>query len=328
MKKDIFIFTNGTLRRKDNTVCYESENERKFIPVEELNSLYIFGEVDVNKRLLEFLGQKGICLHFFNYYDYYVGTYYPREIYNSGLVILKQAEHYLDYGKRLLLAKKFVEGAFSNIIIILRYYNSRGVTLNDEIEGIIMRTAEGNNASSIETLMALEGNTRELYYSCFNKIIQKDDFRFIRRTRNPPVDKINALISFGNSLLYATILAEIYQTQLDPRIGYLHSTNRRKFSLNLDISEIFKPIIVDRTIFTLLNKGILNEHDFNKEFNGIVLNDSGKRKFVQEYNSKLETVINHPKLGASVSYKRIIRLELYKLQKHLIENEEYIPRKV
>ena len=123
--------------------------------------------------------------------------------------------------------------------------------------------------------------------------------------------------------MYTTVLSEIYETQLDPRIGYLHSTNNRRFTLNLDIAEIFKPIIVDRVIFSLINKKMLTKDDFQKEMRGIILNEKGKRKFIEEYNEKLSTTIKHKDLNTRVSYKRLIRLEIYKLQKYITENEEY-----
>ncbi|ADQ08232.1 CRISPR-associated protein Cas1 [Caldicellulosiruptor hydrothermalis 108] len=325
MKKDLYVFNSGFLRRKDNTIMFETDEGKKYFPVEEIESVFIFGEVDINKRFLEFMTEKNICVHFFNRYEYYVGTYYPREHYNSGIVILKQVEFYNDYNKRITIARSIVEGAVLNMLVVLRYYNSRGNMLKDEIETIERMRHNISACSDVNTLMALEGNIREIYYRCFNKILDDENFTFVRRSKNPPLDRINALISFGNSLLYATTLGEIYQTQLDPRIGYLHSTNQRKFSLNLDISEIFKPIIVDRVIFSLVNKKVLSEKHFEKELNGIILNDQGKKLFVSEYNQKLYSTIMHPKLNTQVSYKRLIRMEAYKLQKLFLENIEYKP---
>ena len=136
---------------------------------------------------------------------------------------------------------------------------------------------------------------------------------------------LDALISFGNTLLYTTVLSEIYKTHLDPRIGYLHSTNFRSFTLNLDVAEIFKPIIVDRTIFSLLNKNVLKSGDFLKELNGVYLNEKGKKIFVQEYQDKLETTITHKRLGREVSYRTLLRLELYKIEKHIMNDNEYQP---
>ena len=107
MKKPVYIFSNGELKRKDNTLFFENEEGKKYIPVNGTSEIHIFGEVDINKRFLEFATTSEIILHFYNYYGYYAGTYYPREHLNSGYMILKQAEHYLDNEKRLELAKEF-----------------------------------------------------------------------------------------------------------------------------------------------------------------------------------------------------------------------------
>jgi len=122
------------------------------------------------------------------------------------------------------------------------------------------------------------------------------------------------------------ILSEIYKTYLDPRIGFLHSTNFRKFSLNLDIAEIFKPIMVDRLIFTLINKKMITKNEFDHEHGGgVLLNEKGKRTFIEQMELRLRTTINHRHLGRNVTYRNLYRLELYKLQKHLLENIPYVP---
>ena len=119
MRRPVYIFSDGRLERKQNTISFltEEDNKRKYIPVETISELYIFGEIDLNKRILEFLTQNEILIHFFNHYGYYIGSFYPREHYNSGFLILKQAEHYLDMRKRMRLAKAFVKGAVENIVI-------------------------------------------------------------------------------------------------------------------------------------------------------------------------------------------------------------------
>lgn len=325
MKKDIYIFNNGELKRKNNTLYFEGGEGKKYLPVEQINNIWVFGEVDINKKFLEFISEKEIVLHYFNYFGYYVGSFYPREHLNSGHVILNQAKYYLDHDKRIAVARKFIQGAVLNILVTLKYYRNRGIELGDEITYIENMYETIAGISEIDVLMAIEGNIREKYYKCFDKIIRKKEFEFERRSKRPPLNKLNALISFGNSLIYTTILGEIYQTQLDPRIGYLHSTNSRSFTLNLDIAEIFKPIIVDRVIFSLLNKNVITAKDFQRQLNGLILNESGKKKFIAEYNDKLDTTLKHPKLNNRVSYKRLIRLELYKLQKHITEDEVYTP---
>ncbi len=325
MKKRIYLFSNGTLSRESNTLVLIKNGSKHFIPVADVNSILVFGEVDINKRLLEFLTEQNIPLHFFNYYGYYIGSYLPRRYYNAGIITLKQAEHYLDREKRLDIARVIVKGSIRNMLVVLNYYRNRGIDTSDEIKRI--ESILGNVARCVEVneLMGNEGNSREIYYNAFNKILKDENFSYSGRSRRPPTTKLNSLISFGNSMLYITILNEVMKTHLDPRIGYLHSTNSRKFSLNLDMAEIFKPFLVDRCIFTLVNKSMLNEHDFMQELNGIYLSESGRRKFLHEFESRLATTIMHKKLRRKISYQGIIRMELYKLEKHILGDEEYKP---
>jgi CRISPR-associated protein Cas1 len=326
MKQTIYIFSNGELKRKENTLFFLSaDGEKKFIPVENVKEIFAFGEITLNSKLLNFLTEKEIILHYFNYYDYYSGSFYPREHYNSGYMIINQAKFYFDNEKRLFLAKKFVEGAAKNSLKILKYYKRREKNLEkyiNEIEGLIITAS---NQEELSQIMAFEGQIKQTYYSAFNEIIKNPEFSFIIRSRRPPKDYLNALISFANSIIYTMVLSDIYQTHLDPRIGYLHTTNFRRFTLNLDVAEIFKPVIGDRTILSAINKGIITEKDFDKNFNGIILNDSGRKKFLQLLEDRLKQTIKHHSLKKQVSYRRLIRLELYKMEKHLMEEKKYSP---
>ncbi len=325
MKNRIYIFQNGELKRKDNTLYFENEQGKKYIPIENTSEILIFGEVDVNKRFLEFATQAEIIIHFFNHYGYYIGSFYPREHYNSGFMILKQAEFYMDNLKRLKLAKMIVKGAALNILRVLKYYQNRGKNIEDIVVVINDFQEKAQASDDTNSLLGLEGNIRNVYYQAFDQIIDNPDFSLVKRSRRPPENALNALISFGNSLLYVEVLREIYQTHLDPRIGFLHSTNFRSFTLNLDVAEIFKPIIIDRCIFNLLNKKMIKLKHFLKELNGIVLNEDGRKLFIQEYETRLKTTIKLSDTKDEVSYSRIIRRELYKLEKHLIGEKEYVP---
>ncbi len=319
----IYIFSSGELKRKGNTLYFESEGTKKYVPVENTREILIFGEVSINKKFLEFLSQKEIILHYFSHYGYYMGSFYPREHYNSGYIILKQAEYYMDEAKRLRLAISFVRGAKGNALRNLKYYLRRGALLEDIIGKIELLSLE--DVKSIEELMAIEGNIKQLYYSGFDRIIKNEAFAFQKRSKRPPMNRLNALISFVNSIIYVTCLSEIYHTHLDPRIGFLHASNFRRFSLNLDIAEVFKPLLGDRLIFSVLNKGIIKQKDFERRMNGISLNEYGKRKVVKEIDERLRDTIKHEKLGRNVSYRTLIRMEAYKIEKHLIGEEIYTP---
>ncbi len=240
---------------------------------------------------------------------------------------LQQASAYSDDAKRLTLARLFVTGALKNIEKVLMYYARRDPKkdVEDILRDIRSSISQVDEQHDISTLMALEGNARQRYYQAWDEILADDDFKFESRTKRPPQNRLNALISFGNSMVYVACLSEIYQTRLDPRIGFLHATNYRRYSLNLDLAEIFKPIIVDRTIFTLVNKKMLTASSFKRDAGGILLTDKGRQVFVKAYDERLKSTLKIPRLGRHVSYKRLIRMECYKLEKHLLEDEPYAP---
>jgi len=324
MKKSIYIFSSGEIKRKQNTIYFESkEGKKKFLPVENIREILIFGEASVNKKALEFFTMNEIILHFFNYYDYYIGSYYPREHYNSGYMILKQAEFYNDYTKRIELAKAFVKGASDNSFKNLRYYDSRGAKLSENMDKISSLSDSIEEVKTIDELMAVEGNIKDQYYKSFDFIIKNPDFLFEKRTKRPPRNYINSMVSFINSLVYTDVLSAIYRTHLDPRIGYLHTTNFRRFTLNLDVAEIFKPVIGDRLIFSLINRGIIKKSDFDTRSGGIRFKENAMKEIVRKYDEKMSTTIKVKNLKRKVSYRNLILLELYKIEKHLIGEKTY-----
>ena len=325
MGKRLYVLSSGRLRRHQNTLVLETDEGKRFFPVEQVEEIHVFGEVDLNKRLLGFLTQQHIPVHFYGHNGYYIGTYYPREHYNSGYMILRQAEHYLDEEKRLDLARRFVDGALFNLRKVVRYYRNRGKEVATFEEAIERHRARLPAATTPAALMQVEGQAREAYYQAFDRILEKPDFAFGTRSRRPPRNRINALISFGNTLLYTAVLSQIYRTHLDPRIGYLHATNFRRFSLNLDVAEVFKPLLVDRTIFRLIATEQLQARHFDEELGGIYLDERGRKIFLQAWEQRLETTFYHRGLKRKVSYRRALRLELYKIQRHLMGEKPYTP---
>lgn len=176
--------------------------------------------------------------------------------------------------------------------------------------------------ADVNALRGIEGKMRERYYQAWRHILS-EGWTFERRVRRPPDNEVNALISFGNSHLYTVCLGEIYRTQLTPTISYLHEPGARRFSLALDLSEIFKPLIVDRAIFRLINTGQLKDSHFDRSLDGCFLTDAGKKLFLAAWEERLATTIKHRRLGRSVSYRHLIRLECYKLIRHLTGVESY-----
>jgi CRISPR-associated protein Cas1 len=148
------------------------------------------------------------------------------------------------------------------------------------------------------------------------------------RSKQPPGNELNAMISFGNMMCYSLCLNQLYHTQLNPTISFLHEPGFRRFSLALDLAEIFKPVLVDRIIFRLLNKKEIQSKHFDLKMNSCILKESGKKIYVRAWEERINETFKHPVLNRSVSYKHLIKLECYKLSKHLLGLDEYKPYKV
>ncbi|MBQ8802546.1 MAG: type I-B CRISPR-associated endonuclease Cas1 [Tyzzerella sp.] len=323
MKQSFYVYNNGDLKRKDNTLQFTSyEGVKRDIPIERISDIYVMSEMSFNTSFLNYISQYGIPIHFFNYYNFYTGSFYPRENLLAGQLLVKQVEHYSDSGKRITLARKFIEAAADNIYRNLRYYNGRGKEVIEYMQEVNDLRKKLPKTSSIEELMGVEGNIRKRYYAAWNVIVNQE-IQFEKRVMHPPDNMINSLISFVNSLVYTKVLSEIYHTQLNPTISYLHEPGARRYSLSLDIAEVFKPLIGDRLIFSLLNRNQITEKSFTKELNFLHLKKEASRLIVTEFEERLKKTIMHKELGRQVSYQYLMRLEAYKLIKHLIGEKEY-----
>lgn len=331
MKKSYYLFNPGRMSRKDNTLKFvpvgEDGNEGipKYIPVESVDNLYTFGALDANSALYNFLGKEQISVHFFDYYEHYTGSFLPKEYLLSGKVLVAQTNAYSKLSKRMVIAQKFIEGAAFNMLKNLRYYNNRSKDTTPQIEKLESLMLQIPASTEIDMLMGIEGNIRQTYYEAFDLII--NDFEMGNRSKQPPSNEVNAMISFVNMMCYTLCLDMIYHTQLNPTISFLHQPGFRRFSLALDLAEVFKPLLADRLIFALLNKKIIQKSDFDQQLNSCLLKDSGRKKVVKAWDEKLNETIKHRSLGRNVSYKHLVKLECYKLVKHILGMEEYKPFK-
>lgn len=323
MQQSFYVYNNGDLKRKDNTLRFTSyDGEKRDIPIERISDIYVMSEMSFNTTFLSYISQYGIPIHFFNYYNFYTGSFYPKESNLAGQLLVNQVQHYTEYDKRLLIAKKFIQAAADNIYRNLRYYNGRDKNVSDYMKDIDSLRTGLVGVKSIQELMGIEGNIRKKYYAAWSVIINQE-IEFDKRVMHPPDNMINSLISFVNSLVYTRTLSEIYHTQLNPTISYLHEPGIRRYSLCLDISEVFKPLIGDRLIFSLLNRKQITEKSFTKELNYLHSKKDASKLIVSEFEKKMKQTIMHKELGRQVSYQYLIRLEAYKLIKHLIGEKEY-----
>jgi len=178
LKRSYYIYNDGELCRKDNTLRFKnSENETRDIPVEQVEDLYIMSEMSFNTHFINLAAKYQIPIHFFNYYSFYTGSFYPKESLLAGNLLVKQVRHYEDDEKRIFLAQHFIDAAAVNLYRNLRYYNGRGKDVQnvmDEMESLRKNIFKTN---AINELMGIEGNIRKQYYSAWNTIVdQKIDF--------------------------------------------------------------------------------------------------------------------------------------------------------
>lgn len=225
------------------------------------------------------------------------------------------------------IARPIVKGIGLNIYELLyHYYKHNKKEVKETIDWIksdFLKSVE--HAEDVKELMAYEGEVWMRFYDDFRYFLP-DDFVMNKRVKRPPDNPINALISFGNTLLYTKTISAIYRTHLDQRISFLHEPSEGRFSLSLDLSEVFKPVIVYRTIFDLINnRKIQVEKHFDKKVNYCLLNEEGRRIFIEAFESRMESVFMHPVLKRKVSYRTAIKLDCYKLIKFILEGKEFIP---
>lgn len=320
-----YIFSMGELSRKDNSIAFRNEKGSFYLPIEETRELYCLNEVSFNTKFLDFISKAGITLHVFNYYGHYSGSFYPKESLISGDLTVRQSIVYVN--ERLKIAKNIVLGIAKNIHEVLyHYYRHDKKELKPFLDWLRVDVPSLlNKELSIEQILFIEGQIWSRFYDSF-KFFLPQEFLLNKRVKRPPDNPMNALISFGNTLLYTKTIASIYHTHLNQSISFLHSPREGRFSLSLDLSEAFKPVVVFRTIFDLVGRKKLQvQKHFDKALNFALLNEDGKKIFISAFEERINETFLHVKLKRKVSYKHCIKLDGYKLTKTIIEGKEFVP---
>lgn len=353
MKRHYYLFTDGTLKRKDHSLIFQqvdenkctsietclpvqdgedvsinisdqSETEKKkpiYIPIGSVESIFCFSETQFTRAVLSHLGKTNIPVFIFDFYGNYAGSYIPREETWNGKKIIEQVRHYLDARLRLVIAREITSASIKNMDSTLAYYDNRGINLVAERVQIQNMLEDANGATAIKRLLGAEGYARKNYYKGWSKILSP--VTFTERSSNPPGDPVNALVSFLYALLYSVCASECYRVGLNPAVSYVHEPGERRCSLCLDIADIFKPLLCDRLVFTLINTKIIDIKKHTKqEAGGYYLNEDGRKLVVKKFDDKIRTTFQHRRLGRSISYRQLIQHEFHKLLSHIMEGKK------
>lgn len=312
-KDDYYITKDSVLKISNNTITVITKEEKVVIPIERVDSIYFIGSGSITTGVIKKLKEYGIILHIYGKYGEYLGTFYPKEKHISGDLTIRQANAYLNHSERMNLAKKFIRGSMKNIERVVSRFKL-GVINPKDIDRI----------STVKQLMQKEGQFRREFYKLIDNRLSPD-YKINKRSRRPPTNRGNAILSFLNSLVYNLVSKEVYYTHLNPSISYLHEPFERRYSLALDVSEIFKPLISEWLLLKLINLKIIKKDVDFEDKNGIFLSKQGRKKVIEHFEEHITNRIKMKRSNKTTSIKELIRIELYKLEKHLLNIKEYKP---
>ncbi len=316
----IYLLRGTEIKRDQNTLVIVTEDrKRRRLPIETLRHIVVLGATRLNSEVATFLGKHGVRVSFLDYYGYFSGSLEPARHHHSGTVHLAQAKLILNQAKRLTMASRILEAGARNMLRNLKYYAYRG---NTELEAPIHeleRQLHSVKAETIEGLMGKEGNFRQTYYAAWGKI--NSALTITKRTRRPPADRINALISFCNGLVYSACAQAIAQTHLDPTLSFVHAPTQARNSLALDLAEVFKPLLADRMIFTLVNKAVLDDVCFQEEGGVCLLSRVGRERVLNEFRDRMDNV----RVAGEIGWRRVLLKEAFAIEAHVLELSEYEP---
>lgn len=323
MKKTFYLYKSGELLRQDYSLVLKEKNGNIiYVPIEQINLIICFNDIVLNKRALGLLNLFSITVFFFNYYGDYIGRYSPKK-YSDGKIIINQVNSFQNH-QRIYISKQIIKAEIKNSLALLKYYDKKYHTLNYLIDKINIIYNEIDEINNIESLLLKEAHAKKLYYSSIDLIIKNPLFIFKKRSYNPPINEVNALLSYGYAILYANILSDIDKSPLLPQISYIHSLTKQSDSLQFDLADILKPIFIDRLILRIINKYQIKIENFDHLSNACYLNKSGVKIFLEEYDKLMMKSI---KIGNKYySYRNIITREVYNLANYIAgKSKEYKP---
>ncbi len=275
----------------------------------DVSLLAVFGSVQVSTQALQELAGRDCPVLFFSHGGYFYGFAHGMP---AAGVRLRTQQFTVGADVALALARAIVRTKLLNQRTLLR---RNGRNLPEQVVPQLRALAGAAlRARTRQALLGIEGAGSSVYFRHFSAMLSTEDdagmFSFESRNRRPPRDPVNALLSFGYALLLKDLAVTAFAVGLDPYIGVYHQPGRGRPALALDLMEEFRPILVDSTVVNVINRGILTSRDFVSRAGAVALTPDGRRRFVQSYEQRLETLVQHPLFKYQVSYRRALELQL------------------
>ncbi len=294
----------------ENIVLYAKDNTTARVPLHNIEDIVVFGGRGASPALMNKCTEDNIGLTFMSH----SGKFLARaEGAVSGNVYLRREQFRIadDEKRSLAIAKNFIIGKLYNS----RYVIERAVRdhplqvdidkLKSRSELLSQAIVKCQNVSDIDTLRGIEGESAQLYFSVFDEFIlqQKDDFHFETRSKRPPLNNVNALLSFSYSMATGMCTSALETVGLDPYVGFMHTDRPGRRSLALDLVEEFRAIMCDRFVISLINKRVISNSDFEKKEDGaVLLNDNGRKVFLTQWHNRKVDIVTHPFLKEKIEW--------------------------
>ncbi|WP_342477076.1 type I-C CRISPR-associated endonuclease Cas1c [Paenibacillus sp. FSL H7-0350] len=326
---DVYLSLDG-----DNVVLLKEQEKLGRVPLHNLESIVAFGYTGASPALMGYCADHNVSLLFLTMN----GRFLARVTGESrGNVILRKKQYALseDETKSAKIARNFIIGKIYNHKWILerttRDYPMR-VNVEQFKEASQQLSAlllEVRNCEQLDRLRGLEGQAAVTYNKLFDPMIlqQKEDFQFHLRSRRPPLDKVNAMLSLAYTLLAHDTASALEAVGLDAYVGFLHRDRPGRVSLALDLMEELRGVMADKFVLMLINKKLVNKDDFvTKENGAVLLTDEARKRFLTAWQNRKQEKITHPYLGEKITWGLVPHAQALLLARHLRNDlDEYPP---
>jgi CRISPR-associated protein Cas1 len=315
----LYVTTQGAhLARDGEAVAVRLEKETKLrVPIHTLSSIVCFGQVSCSPFLMGLCGESGVALAFLTENGQFLARVHGAV---SGNVLLRREQYrWADLDARAeAVARAVVIGKIANCrTVVLRALREKpegdGTKEMETVArrlGRLLETVAG--PAGLDEIRGHEGDAARVYFGVFDQLIaaSKEDFFFRGRNRRPPLDNMNALLSFVYTLLTHDVTAALEAVGLDPAVGFLHRDRPGRPSLSLDLVEELRPVIADRLALSLVNRRQVQASGFRRtESGGVVMDDATRKEVLVAYQKRKQEEIQHPFLGEKVPFGLVPHLQ-------------------
>lgn len=278
--------------------------EKNAVPAKDIEAIVCFGQMTVSTPLLEFCGKRGISVTFLSPQGHYCGSFYGPL---SGNVLLRKKQYesinQVEFSNQLVRDILFGKIRNSKMVLLraARKQSGDAVSLTQAVNQLSDLAAQLESCDCIDSMRGIEGAAATIYFSRFDTMLHSPaGFRFESRSRRPPRNEVNAVLSFVYTLLTREISSALETVGLDPAAGYLHTLRPGRPSFALDLIEELRAPLCDRFTLSLFNLGQLGEKDFNSDSEAVFLNDRGRRTVLTSWQKRKMETVQHPFLQEKI----------------------------